>query len=75
MSKRIVLNPVTRIEGHAKISIYLIEILTCIERIEIALEGPALQSDQLRARADVNQLEAIGVGEAPRRPLGSDGGC
>lgn len=47
----------------------LIEILTCIERIEVALEDPDLQSDQLRARADVNQREAIGVGEAPRGTL------
>ncbi|MBE9137088.1 Ni/Fe hydrogenase subunit alpha [Nodosilinea sp. LEGE 07088] len=47
----------------------LIEILACVERIEIALDDPDLQSDQLRARADVNQREAIGVGEAPRGTL------
>lgn len=47
----------------------LIEILTCIERIETALDDPDLQSDHLRARADVNQLEAVGVGEAPRGTL------
>lgn len=47
----------------------LIEILTCIERIDVALDDPDLQSDQLRARADVNQREAIGVGEAPRGTL------
>jgi NAD-reducing hydrogenase large subunit len=47
----------------------LIEILTCIERIEVALEDSDLQSEQLRARADVNQREAIGVGEAPRGTL------
>ncbi len=47
----------------------LIEILTCIERIEAALDDPDLQSGHLRARADVNQLEAIGVGEAPRGTL------
>ena len=47
----------------------LIEILTCLERIEIALDDPDLQSDHLRARADVNQLEAVGVSEAPRGTL------
>lgn len=47
----------------------LIEILTCIERLEVALDDPDLQSDQLRARADVNQREAVGVGEAPRGTL------
>ncbi|MBT9315914.1 Ni/Fe hydrogenase subunit alpha [Leptothoe spongobia] len=47
----------------------LIEILTCIERIEIALDDPDLQSERLRASADVNQLEAVGVGEAPRGTL------
>ena len=47
----------------------LIEILTCIERIEVALDDPDLQSEQLRARADVNQQEAIGVSEAPRGTL------
>ncbi|EKU96393.1 coenzyme F420-reducing hydrogenase, alpha subunit [Leptolyngbya sp. PCC 7375] len=47
----------------------LIEILTCIERIEIALDDPDLQSHHLRARADVNQREAVGVGEAPRGTL------
>ncbi|PSN19704.1 Ni/Fe hydrogenase subunit alpha [filamentous cyanobacterium CCP5] len=47
----------------------LIEILTCIERIESALDDPDLQSEHLRGRADVNQQEAIGVGEAPRGTL------
>ena len=47
----------------------LIEIQTCIERLEAALDDPELQSDQLRARADVNQQEAIGVSEAPRGTL------
>ncbi|MGD1944053.1 MAG: Ni/Fe hydrogenase subunit alpha [Leptolyngbyaceae cyanobacterium] len=47
----------------------LIEILTCIERIEVALDDPDLQSEQLRARADVNQQEAIGCSEAPRGTL------
>lgn len=47
----------------------LIEILTCLERIEMALDDPDLHSDHLRARADVNQLEAVGVSEAPRGTL------
>ena len=47
----------------------LIEILTCIEQIEIALDDPDLQSQPLRAKADVNQYEAVGVGEAPRGTL------
>ena len=47
----------------------LIEILACIERIEAHLDDPELQSDMLRSRADVNQLDAIGVGEAPRGTL------
>ncbi|MEO0826307.1 MAG: Ni/Fe hydrogenase subunit alpha [Cyanobacteria bacterium J06642_9] len=47
----------------------LIEILTCIERIETALHDPDLRGDPLRSRADVNQREAIGVGEAPRGTL------
>lgn len=47
----------------------LIEILTCLERVETMLDDPDLQSDDLRARADVNRLEAIGVSEAPRGTL------
>ncbi|MEM9484281.1 MAG: Ni/Fe hydrogenase subunit alpha [Cyanobacteria bacterium P01_F01_bin.116] len=47
----------------------LIEILTCIERIEMTLADPDLQSDHLRAKADVNQYETVGVGEAPRGTL------
>ncbi|NET39635.1 MAG: Ni/Fe hydrogenase subunit alpha, partial [Cyanothece sp. SIO1E1] len=47
----------------------LIEILACIERIEAWLEDPDLQSDRLRAHADVNQLVGIGVSEAPRGTL------
>jgi NAD-reducing hydrogenase large subunit len=47
----------------------LIEILACVERIALLLADDELQSDQLRARADVNQLEAVGVSEAPRGTL------
>jgi NAD-reducing hydrogenase large subunit len=47
----------------------LIEILACIERIERWLEDPDLLSQHLRSRADVNQLEGVGVSEAPRGTL------
>ena len=47
----------------------LIEILACIERIELMLDDPDLLSDRLRAHADVNQLEGVGVSEAPRGTL------
>lgn len=47
----------------------LIEILACIERIEQKLEDPVLCQSPLRAQADVNQLEGIGVSEAPRGTL------
>ncbi|EDX83465.1 Nickel-dependent hydrogenase superfamily [Synechococcus sp. PCC 7335] len=47
----------------------LIEILTCLERIECGLADADLQSERLRSRADVNRLEAVGVGEAPRGTL------
>ena len=47
----------------------LIEILACIERIESMLEDTDLYSDRLRARAGINQLEGIGVSEAPRGTL------
>ncbi|RMF21128.1 MAG: Ni/Fe hydrogenase subunit alpha, partial [Cyanobacteria bacterium J083] len=47
----------------------LIEILACIERIEIMLEDSDLQSNHLRAKAGINQLEGVGVSEAPRGTL------
>jgi NAD-reducing hydrogenase large subunit len=47
----------------------LIEILAATERIEALLADPELQSDRLRARAAINQLEGIGVSEAPRGTL------
>jgi len=47
----------------------LIEILVCIERIEILLEDSDLTSDRLRAKAGINQFEGIGVSEAPRGTL------
>lgn len=47
----------------------LIEILGAIERIEQMLDDPDLQSTHLRADAGINQLEGIGVSEAPRGTL------
>ena len=47
----------------------LIEILTAIERIDQMLDDPELQSSHLRAEAGINQLEGIGVSEAPRGTL------
>lgn len=47
----------------------LIEILACIERIEIMLDDSDLTCDHLRAKAGINQLEGIGVSEAPRGTL------
>ncbi|TAF11009.1 MAG: Ni/Fe hydrogenase subunit alpha [Nostocales cyanobacterium] len=47
----------------------LIEILACIEHIEIILDHPDILSTRLRAEAGINQLEAVGVSEAPRGTL------
>jgi NAD-reducing hydrogenase large subunit len=47
----------------------LIEILAAIERIELLLDDPDIASTRLRAEAGVNQLEGIGVSEAPRGTL------
>jgi NAD-reducing hydrogenase large subunit len=47
----------------------LIEILASIERIEILLDDPDLLSNRLRADAGINQLEGVGVSEAPRGTL------
>ncbi|HHP7231535.1 MAG TPA: Ni/Fe hydrogenase subunit alpha [Xenococcaceae cyanobacterium] len=47
----------------------LIEILACIERVENMLEDADLSSHHLRAKAGINQLEGIGVSEAPRGTL------
>mgnify|MGYP005858648517 CR=1 FL=1 len=50
----------------------LIEILGCVEKIEEMLDDPDLLSDRLRANADVNSLEGVGVSEAPRGTLFHD---
>lgn len=47
----------------------LIEILAAIEHIDQTLDDPDLLSSHLRAQADVNQMEGIGVSEAPRGTL------
>lgn len=47
----------------------LIEILGAIEKIEQMMDDPDLQSTHLRADAGVNQLESVGVSEAPRGTL------
>ena len=47
----------------------LIEILASIERIEQMLDNSDLNSARLRAQAGINQLEGIGVSEAPRGTL------
>jgi NAD-reducing hydrogenase large subunit len=47
----------------------LIEILACLEQMEQLLDDPAILASHVRARADVNRLEAVGVSEAPRGTL------
>jgi NAD-reducing hydrogenase large subunit len=47
----------------------LIEILGCLERIAQLLDDPDIVSQRTRATAGINQLEGIGVSEAPRGTL------
>jgi NAD-reducing hydrogenase large subunit len=47
----------------------LIEIVAALEQIEQLLDDPALGGGRLRADAGINQLEGVGVGEAPRGTL------
>lgn len=47
----------------------LIEILTCLERIEKLMADDDLLSHRHRARAGINNLEGVGVSEAPRGTL------
>ncbi|OKH33570.1 Ni/Fe hydrogenase subunit alpha [[Phormidium ambiguum] IAM M-71] len=47
----------------------LVEILTAIEKIEQLVEDPDIVSKRVRADAGINNLEAIGVSEAPRGTL------
>lgn len=50
----------------------LIEILCCLERIELLIEDPDLLADNLRADAGINNLHGVGVTEAPRGTLFHD---
>ena len=47
----------------------LVEIVACLEAIERLLDHPQLLDPVVRARAGLNRLEAVGVGEAPRGTL------
>lgn len=47
----------------------LIEIMACIERIDLYMDDAELSSEDLRADAGINKLEGVGVGEAPRGTL------
>ncbi len=47
----------------------LIEILACLERIQILVNDPDVLSSRCRAKGGVNQLNAVGVSEAPRGTL------
>jgi NAD-reducing hydrogenase large subunit len=47
----------------------LIEILACVEKIGDLIDDPDLLSTRIRAKAGVNNLEAVGVSEAPRGTL------
>jgi NAD-reducing hydrogenase large subunit len=47
----------------------LVEILACLEHIQLLLEDPDILSPRVRAQAGVNALEAVGVSEAPRGTL------
>jgi NAD-reducing hydrogenase large subunit len=44
----------------------LIEAIYCLERLQQLLEAPAILDRHVRARAEVNAAEGIGVAEAPR---------
>ncbi len=50
----------------------LIEILACLERVEILMDDPELSSEDLRADAGINSLRGVGVSEAPRGTLFHD---
>lgn len=47
----------------------LIEILAALEQIQILIDDPDIVSNRVRAYGGVNQLEGIGVSEAPRGTL------
>jgi NAD-reducing hydrogenase large subunit len=63
-----------RAQGVATSSFYyhyarLIEIATALERIEQLVQDDDVSSSHIRAMADINELEGIGVSEAPRGTL------
>jgi NAD-reducing hydrogenase large subunit len=47
----------------------LVEIVAAIERMEQLVADPEILSDRVRARAAINELEGVGVSEAPRGTL------
>jgi NAD-reducing hydrogenase large subunit len=47
----------------------LVEIVAALERIQILIDDPDLQSTRLRAKAGINQNIGVGVSEAPRGTL------
>ena len=47
----------------------LVEIVACLEGIEVLLQNPRILDRRVRARASLNALEAVGVSEAPRGTL------
>lgn len=47
----------------------LIEILACLEKIQQLMDDPEITSERVRAQGGVNQLNAVGVSEAPRGTL------
>jgi NAD-reducing hydrogenase large subunit len=47
----------------------MIEIIYCLEKMEMLLADPQILSKHVRAQAGVNCLEGIGVAEAPRGTL------
>jgi NAD-reducing hydrogenase large subunit len=60
--------------GTVKSSFYyhyarLVEMLAAVELIEQRLDDPDLLSPRLRASAGINELEGVGVSEAPRGTL------
>jgi NAD-reducing hydrogenase large subunit len=47
----------------------LIEIVACLEQMELLLDDPEITASEVRAHAGVNCHEAVGVSEAPRGTL------
>jgi NAD-reducing hydrogenase large subunit len=50
----------------------LIEILACLERVELLMDDADVLSEDLRADAGINSLRGVGVSEAPRGTLFHD---